>query len=83
MHELAHHVEHDCADHEKGRAAMLEAMGFPSDADWFAGDRWPETPSERFAEATVELMLGTRELAADVFLTDEELQAVADWWAGG
>lgn len=82
VHELAHHVEHDCPDHEDGRPRLLAAMGLPSDTAWFEGERWPETPSERFAEATVELLLGERERAADVFLTEEEMQAVADWWVG-
>lgn len=82
VHELAHHVEHECPAHETGRASMLEAMGFPPDAAWFEGDRWPETPSERFAEATVKLLLGGREIAADVFLTEAELQSVARWWSG-
>ncbi len=83
VHELAHHVEHDCPAHLDGRPAMIAAMGFPPDAAWFEGDRWPETPSERFSEATVELMLGTRERAADVFLSEEERAAVAAWWSGG
>ena len=82
VHELAHHVESACPAHEEGRASMLEAMGFPAEAPWFEGDRWPETPSERFAEATVELLLGEREIAADVFLTETELQSVAQWWSG-
>ncbi len=83
VHELAHHVEHDCADHLAARPALLAVMGFVPGEPWFEGERWPDTPSERFAEATVELLLGDRERAADVFLSEDELAAVAAWWSGG
>ncbi|UCG40575.1 MAG: hypothetical protein JSV07_09040 [Acidimicrobiia bacterium] len=82
VHELVHHVERECSEHEDFRADYLSAMGFPTDADWYAGDRWATTPSERFAEATVEVMLGARERTGDVLLSEEELVIAALWWEG-
>lgn len=81
-HELTHHVERRCPAHEEVREQYLRAMGYPPDADWFAGDRWATTPSERFAEATAEAMLGTRERTADVLLADAEVVVAALWWEG-
>ncbi|NND83519.1 MAG: hypothetical protein HKN46_00050 [Acidimicrobiia bacterium] len=82
VHELVHHVERECPAHEEVRGQYLAAMGFPPDADWFAGDRWATTPSERFAEATVEVMLGARERTGDVLLSEDELVIAALWWEG-
>ena len=82
VHELVHHVERECPAHEDVREQYLLAMGYPPDADWFAGDRWATTPSERFAEATVEVMLGARERTGDVILSEDELVIAALWWEG-
>ncbi len=81
-HELTHHVERVCEEHEEVREGYLLAMGYPPDADWFAGDRWATTPSERFAEATVEVMLGERERTGDVLLAEDEVVITALWWEG-
>lgn len=82
VHELAHHAERQCADHAEVRSDFLAAMGARPDADWYSGDRWATTPSERFAEATAEVMLGERERTADVILSEDELAIAAGWWAG-
>ncbi|MEJ5198029.1 MAG: hypothetical protein WHX53_03815, partial [Anaerolineae bacterium] len=70
IHEWAHHVEHQCAAHRELRAAFLAAQGLPADTPWRLDDAgiagqedgaaWAATPSEQYAEAAVEVVLGHR-----------------------
>lgn len=80
IHELAHHIELACPTHAGMRAAFLEAQGHAPETPWFGGGPWELRPSEQFAEATVEVVLGERrrnQLALQ--LTPGAVQTVAQW----
>ncbi len=78
-HEFAHHMEFTCPDHEELRPAFLAAQGFPASAEWFDGATWETTPSEQYAEATTEVVLGRRTRHGGIVLTDEAVEAVRQW----
>jgi hypothetical protein len=79
VHEFAHHVEFTCPEHEELRGAFLEAQGFPATADWFEGSAWETTPSEQYAEATVEMVLGRRAHRGGIIVSDEAVAVVRQW----
>jgi len=81
-HEFAHHVEFTCPEHEELRPAFLAAQGFPASAEWFGGDSWESTPSEQYAEATAEAVLGRRAHHGGILLSDEAVDAVRQWGSG-
>jgi hypothetical protein len=81
VHEFAHHIEFTCQDHVELRAAFLEAQGMPESADWFEGDAWDAIPSEQYAEATVEVVLGSRSLRGQTQLSDGAVDVVRSWAA--
>ena len=58
VHEFAHHMEFTCPEQHDVRAAFLEAQALPPSATWFKGVSWETTPSEQFAEAVVQVVLG-------------------------
>jgi hypothetical protein len=82
VHEFAHNVEFTCPKQTELRPAFLAAQGFPADADWFAGTSWATTPSEQYAEATVEVVLGKRSQRQGVELTSAAIAAVRNWADG-
>ncbi len=82
VHEFAHHVEATCAAHAELRPAFLAAQRFPPDAGWFDATTWETTPSEHFAEATVEAVLGRRIRNRDVLITDDAVEVVEAWGRG-
>lgn len=81
-HEFAHHVEFTCPEHEELRSAFLAAQGLPASTDWFDGDTWETTPSEQYAEATVEVILGRRAHHSGIFISDEAVAIVHRWGSG-
>ena len=78
-HEFAHHVEFTCPEHEELRPAFLAAQGFPAFADWFNGATWETTPSEQYAEATVEAVLGRRTHHGVIVVSNEAVTVVRQW----
>ncbi len=58
VHEFAHHMEFTCPEQHNVRAAFLAAQDLPRSASWFEGVSWETTPSEQFAEAVVQVVLG-------------------------
>jgi hypothetical protein len=82
VHEFAHNVEFTCPEHILLRPVFLEAQGFPADADWFSGASWATTPSEQYAEATVQYVLGERTQRQGIELTDDAIAAVRNWAEG-
>ncbi len=83
VHEFAHHVEFSCHDElAELRPAFLAAQGFPPNAGWFDAETWEVTPSEHFAEAAVEAVLGRRLRNRDVLITDEAVALVSAWGRG-
>ena len=82
IHELAHHVEHVCADHAELREAFLEAQQLPPGTAWFEGPTWEETPSEQYAEAVVRLILSRPVMNYRISLTSEAIETVRKWGGG-
>lgn len=82
VHEFAHHLEFTCPAQRSLRAAFLAAQGLSTDAAWFKGATWEETPSEQFAEATTGFVLGRRHAHVRTPVTVEAMHAISDW-AGG
>jgi hypothetical protein len=90
IHEWAHHVEFQCDAHQELRAAFLAAQGLPGDTLWrpadaladVAADEWADIPSEQYAEATIELVLGGRPIPTQVHVTLEAIGVIGEWAAG-
>jgi hypothetical protein len=83
VHEFAHHFEFTCPDQALLRGAFAEAQGFSPTTSWYEGDSWEETPSEHYAEATAELVLGRRSHHGNVRISELALDVVASWARGG
>ncbi len=79
VHELAHHLEHRCADFGELREAWLAQAG----GAWSGHQRWEDRPSEQWAEAVVDIVLGERILHGDEMVLDPELVALVREWADG
>jgi hypothetical protein len=58
VHEFAHHMEFTCPEQRDVRVPFLAAQALPPSATWFEGVSWETTPSEQFAEAVVQVVLG-------------------------
>ena len=82
IHEFAHHVEFTCRQHQELRPAFLAAQGFAPDASWNQGASWDTTPSEQYAEATVELVEGRRVHHGGILLRPEAVDVVRQWGEG-
>ena len=82
IHEFAHHLEFTCPEHVDLRPQFMRAQGFPAEATWYEGDTWETTPSEQYAEATVELITGRRAHRGGVVLTAEAIDVVSKWGLG-
>lgn len=86
VHEWAHHLEFQCQAHQDLRPAFLSAQGLPLDTPWRPDDTpasaWADIPSEQYAEATIELVLGDRRIPTKVRVTREAIHVVAEWAAG-
>jgi hypothetical protein len=90
IHEWAHHIEYQCPEQKDLRPAFLAAQGLEADTPWrpddtpanvLAGD-WAGTPSEQFAEATIELVLGRRPIPTNAFVTKAAVGVIAEWAKG-
>lgn len=82
-HEVAHHLEEACPAQLEMRPAFLDAQGHPEETPWFEGLTWEETPSEQFASALGEVLTGRPDPGRRVEITDEALDLVSEWVAGG
>ena len=90
VHEWAHHLDFQCDALDSLRPAFLAAQGFPPGTPWRpahpAGDappgEWASIPAEQFAEATIEAVLGSRQVKTGARLTRQAVRVVADWAAG-
>lgn len=81
-HELAHHLERTCGEFESLRVA-LEPLLADDGVAWSNGPTWEETPSERFAEAVVELVNGERIRHAETVEVDQAVvELIARWGTG-
>ena len=79
VHEWAHHVEHQCADHVEMRSAFLAAQKLPPDSSWSSGDDWADIPSEQYAEAAILFVLGERTVPTEIRVSAEAVQVLRAW----
>jgi hypothetical protein len=79
IHEFAHHLEFTCPEHRTLRGPFLAAQGLPPNASWFEGPSWEQVPSEQFAEAVVEAVLGERHAHARIPISDAAILAIRTW----
>ena len=82
VHELAHHVERTCADFVSLRSALGPLLAGGTDT-WFSGATWEAVPSERYAEAVVELVNEQRIRHEDDVPVDDEVIALVERWGAG
>lgn len=82
LHEFTHHAERRCGVGPAIRRDFLAAGGLPADASWRDGPAWDQTPSERFAEAVVLLVLGEPPPHVLVHVRTKELAVVRAWARG-
>jgi hypothetical protein len=90
VHEWAHHVEFQCAEHLSLRPAFLAAQDLPPGTPWRPHDRpaeipasmWAEIPSEQYAEAAIMFVLGSRQIATHARFSQEALAVLGRWAAG-
>lgn len=87
VHEWAHHIEFQCDAQQALRAAFLAAQGLPADTLWRPDDdpahtpesAWATIPSEQYAEAAIELVLGRRQIPTTARVSLEAVQVLAEW----
>ena len=90
VHEWAHHVEFQCPAQKDLRPAFLAAQGLPPDTLWRPDDtpaktpesEWATIPSEQYAEATIEVVLGRRQIPTTARVSVEAVHVIAQWAAG-
>lgn len=77
VHELAHHVDHSCPDADVLRTDVMTAIGA---TDWSGQERWEQRPSELWAEAVVQIVLGERvRFERSIPLDDRVVDAAREW----
>ncbi len=90
VHEWAHHIEFQCPAQKELRGAFLAAQGLPPDTQWRPDDTpantpesaWATIPSEQYAEATIEVVLGSRSIPTTARVAPEAAHVIARWAAG-
>ncbi len=86
VHEWAHHVEFQCDEHKTLRPAFLDALGLPPDTQWrpevLPVNMSADMPSEQYAEATIVLVLGRRQIPNGIRITEDAIRAIEEWAAG-
>ncbi len=90
IHEWAHHVEFACPAQEQMRPAFLAAQGLSPDALWRPDDTpantpesdWAAIPSEQYAEATIELVLGSRPIPTTALVSPAAVRVIEQWASG-
>jgi len=81
VHEFAHHLEFTCPEQVQLRPRFLAAQGIPAGTPWRRGDTWADIPSEQFAQATIQVVLGPRPDSL-VLLRPGAVAAIRDWGLG-
>ena len=80
VHELAHHVDHSCPHAATLRHDLMTVLGA---TDWTGQQRWERRPSELWAEAVVEIVLGERVRFGRTVPLDRELVETSRRWIVG
>jgi len=89
IHEWAHHIEFQCPEQRTMRPAFLAAEGFPPGAPWrpeharVTSSIWAEVPSEHYAEAAIEFVLGHNATPTQIHVQRAAVDALAAWARGG
>ncbi len=81
VHEFTHHLDFTCPGQRLLRPGFLAAQGFPPGTRWRAGATWARIPSEQFAEATVQLVLGRPSLQL-VYVRPRAIEVIRRWGLG-
>lgn len=86
VHEWAHHIEFQCPAQREMRTAFMAAQGWPADTPWRpqvsnVGQR-DDSPSEQYAEAVVEAVLGGRPIPAKATVSPAAVRVVSAWARG-
>lgn len=79
VHEWAHHVEFQCDAHQSLRPRLLALLDLPADTPWRTDTAWADTPSEQYAEAVVELVLGEHPLPTKIRVVPEVVREIERW----
>lgn len=87
IHEWAHHVEFACPAQKEMRSAFLAAQGLSPDTLWRPDDTpantpegaWATIPSEQYAEATIELVLGSRPIPTTAPVSPAAIRVIQQW----
>jgi hypothetical protein len=79
VHEFAHHLEFTCRAQRAMRSSFIAVQGLPRDARWFEGSTWERIPSENFAEAVVEYVLGHRPSHSRIAVSSGALAVIGHW----
>ncbi len=90
IHEWAHHVEFQCPAQQEMRPAFLAAQGLPPNTLWRPDDtpaltpesEWATIPSEQYAEATIEVVLGSRPIPTTARVSVAAVQVIRQWAMG-
>ncbi len=90
VHEWAHHIEFQCPAQQQLRAPFVAAQGLPAATVWRPDNTpattpesiWATIPSEQFAEATIEVVLGERQIPTTAPVTAAGVRLIAVWAAG-
>ena len=82
VHEFAHHLEFTCLEHRLFRPRFLAAQGLLPGTPWARAATWAEMPSEQWAEATIQVILGRRPGHALIDVRPAAVAAVRAWGAG-
>lgn len=82
IHEWAHHVEFQCDEHQLLRPRLLALLDLPADTAWRSDTEWEYTPSEHYAEAVVELVLGDHPLPTKIRV-DQDMVDILQLWVAG
>jgi hypothetical protein len=82
VHEFAHHLEFTCPALHSIRGPFLAAQDLPAASAWFEAPTWETIPSEQFAEATIEAVLGRRPAHVRILITPEAVEVIRAWARG-
>lgn len=90
IHEWAHHIEYQCDAQQQLRPAFLAAQRLAADTPWttryspadIPESDWARIPSEQYAEAAIELVLGERQIPTTVRVQNEAIDVLAQWASG-
>jgi hypothetical protein len=90
IHEWAHHLDFQCPAIGELRPAFVAAQGLRAGTPWrpaggttdLPESQWAEIPSEQFAEAAIEVVMGSNQPPTTVVISPQAVQLVRAWGEG-